>query len=113
MEAQRLPDEINGVREVAHPAVAPDESYIIVDSAFEQGSRLVGSLYVSFSNPDGSWTEAASLYDALQASAADVYAMPRITPDGKYLLFERYEANTDRSDIYWVSTEVLEGVRPQ
>ena len=106
-EAHRLPDEINGVRDVAHPAVAPDESYLVVDSAYEQGGRLFGSLYVSFRRPDGSWTEAVSLHDALNASEADVYAIPRITPDGKYLFFEKYERDTDRSDIYWVSTDVI------
>jgi Tol biopolymer transport system component len=111
LEAQRLPDEINDVREVAHPAVAPDESYIIVDSAYAQRGRLVGSLYVSFRKRDGSWTTAVSMHDVLKASDTDVYAMPRITPDGKYLFFERYEAATDRSDIHWLSTAVFEGLR--
>jgi hypothetical protein len=106
-EAHRLPDEINYVRQVAHPAVAPDESYIIVDSAYEQGGRLVGSLYISFKRPDGSWTKAASLHDALRASESDVYASPRITPDGKYLFFEKYDQATDRADIYWVSADVV------
>ena len=111
-EAHRLPDEINGVREVAHPAVAPDESYVVVDSAYEQGARLVGSLYVSFRKPDGSWTEAVSLHHALKASESDVYAIPRITPDGKYLFFESYDRETDRSDIYWVSTDVIKQLGP-
>lgn len=112
LEAHRLPDEINYVRDVAHPAVAPDESYIIVNSSYEQNGRLVGSLYISFKRPDGSWTKAVSMHDALKASEADVYAIPRITPDGKYLFFERYEADTDRSDIYWVSTAVVEQLKP-
>jgi Tol biopolymer transport system component len=111
-EAHRLPDEINSVREVAHPAVAPDESYVVVDSAYEQGARLVGSLYVSFRRPDGSWTEAVSLHNALMASESDVYAIPRITPDGKYLFFESYDRETDRSDIYWVSTSVIKQLWP-
>jgi hypothetical protein len=111
LEADRLPDEINYVREVAHPAVAPDESYIIVDSAYEQGGRLVGSLYVSFRRPDGSWTKAVSMHHALEGTEADVYAIPRLTPDGKYLFFEEYERHTDSSDIYWVSTDVLAGIR--
>lgn len=110
-EAHRLPDEINDLRNVAHPAVAPDESYIIVNSSYEQNGRLVGSLYISFKKPDGSWTKAVSMHDALKASEADVYAIPRITPDGKYLFFEKYEADTDRSDIYWVSTAVVEELR--
>jgi WD40 repeat protein len=111
-EAHRLPDEINDVRDVAHPAIAPDESYIVVDSAYEQGGRLVGSLYVSFKRPDGSWTKAVSMHDALKASEADVYAIPRITPDGKYLFFEKYDRETDRSDIYWVRTDVIKKLGP-
>jgi Tol biopolymer transport system component len=111
-EAHRLPDEINDVREVAHPAVAPDESYIIVDSAYEQGGRLVGSLYVSFKSSDGSWTKAVSMHGVLKASDTDVYAIPRITPDGKYLFFEKYDRQTDRSDIYWVSTDVIKQLGP-
>lgn len=110
-EAKRLPDEINYVREVAHPAIAPDESYIIADSAYEQDGRLVGSLYISFKRPDGSWTKAVSMHETLGASKADVFAIPRITPDGKYLFFEDYEKETDKSDLYWVSTEVLEEIR--
>jgi hypothetical protein len=106
-EAHRLPDEVNYVRDVAHPAIAPDESYLVVDSAFEQGGRLLGSLYVSFRSPDGSWIQAVSLHDALKATEADVYGSPRISPDGKYLFFERYDSATDRADIYWVSTDVI------
>jgi outer membrane protein assembly factor BamB len=112
VEAHRLPDEINDVRDVAHPAIAPDESYLVVDSAYEQGGRLVGSLYVSFKGPDGSWTQAVSLHDALKATEADVYGSPRISPDGRYLFFEKYDRETDRSDIYWVSTDVINKLAP-
>lgn len=107
-EAQRLPGEINDLRDVAHPAIAPDESYIIVDSIYPQGGRLAGYLYISFRKPDGSWTKAASLREALNASDSDVHASPRITPDGKYLFFEQYDKETDKADIFWVSTEAIE-----
>ncbi len=110
-EAQRLPDEINDLRDVAHPAIAPDESYVIVDSYYYEGGRLVGSLYISFRRADGTWTEAVSMRDALKASETHIYASPRITPDGKYLFFESYLPETDQADIYWVSTEVVEQIR--
>jgi hypothetical protein len=112
LEAQRLPDGINHLLGVAHPAVAPDESYIIVDAKGQPGDRLVDSLYISFKKPDGSWTKAVSMHGALKASEADVYAIPRITPDGKYLFFEKYDRETDRSDIYWVSTDVIKKLEP-
>jgi Tol biopolymer transport system component len=107
-EAQRLPDEVNDLREIAHPAVAPDESYIIVDSVSADGPQLAGGLYISFKKPDGSWTEMASMHEALKASETDIYAIPRISPDGKYLFFESYLRETDQADIYWVSTDVID-----
>ena len=54
-----------------------------------------------------------SLRDALGASGSDVHAMPRISPDGEYLFFEQYERASDKADIYWVSTEVIEELREQ
>jgi CubicO group peptidase (beta-lactamase class C family) len=112
-EVKSLPDEINSLRDVAHPAIAPDEGYIVVDSSYQQGGRLVGSLYASFKKSDGSWTKAVSLGEVLKASESDVYASPRITPDGKYLFFEDYVKETDQADIYWVSTEIIEALRPE
>ncbi len=113
VEAQRLPDEINDLPMVAHPAIAPDESYIVVDSYYRKGGVLVGSLCVSFRKQDGSWTEAVSMAEALNAAETDIYASARITPDGKYLLFEKYFPATDQADIYWVSAEIIETLRPE
>jgi Tol biopolymer transport system component len=111
-EAQRLPDKVNNLRDIAHPAVAPDESYIVVDSVYFEGGQIAGGLYISFKKPDGSWTEMASMRDALKASETDIYASARVSPDGKYLFFESYLRETDQADIYWVSTEVIEALRP-
>lgn len=112
-EAQRMPNEINYLPNIAHPGVAPDESYVIIDSYYQLGDRLAGYLFISFQKPDGSWTKAVSLRDALNAPDGAVHAAPRITPDGKYLFFEEYRAETDQADIYWVSTEVIEEMRAQ
>ena len=40
---------------------------------------------------------------------------PTISPDGKYQFFGRDERSTEPglSDIYWVSTEVIEQLRPK
>jgi Tol biopolymer transport system component len=111
MEAQMLESPINDLPDVAHPAIAPDGSYIIVDSYRRRGVSLVGSLYVSFRKPDGSWTEAVSLGESLHMTDGDIYAMPYISPDGKYLFFESYLPETDQADIYWVSTEIIEELR--
>jgi len=110
---KQMPNEINYLDDVAHPAIAPDESYIIVDSYIVSGGRLVGYLYISFQKPDGSWTRAVSMREALNANETDVHASPRITPDGKYLFFESYLLETDQADIYWISTAVIENIRAE
>jgi Tol biopolymer transport system component len=111
--AQPLCDEVNNLPDVAHPAIAPDESYIIVDSYIRRGGALVGSLYVSFRRADGSWTTAASLAEALNAAENDIYASPRISPDGKYLFFESYLPATDQADILWVSTRIIDALKAE
>jgi len=73
---------------VAHAAVAPSGSFVIVDSYYEKDDQLIGSLYVSFRKPDGSWTKVVSMKNALKASDSDIYAAPRVSPDGKYIFFE-------------------------
>ncbi len=110
LEPVMLPEEINYLEGVAHPAIAPDESYIIVDA--EDDKNNIAYLYISFKKPDGSWTKAVSLRSTLKAADSDVHAISRITPDGKYLFFENYETENE-SDIYWVSTEVLEELKAE
>ncbi|QMU66603.1 MAG: hypothetical protein GKR88_00890 [Flavobacteriaceae bacterium] len=38
---------------------------------------------------------------------------PSITPDGKYLFFGRYNEKRELSNFYWVSTEIIEKLRPK
>jgi len=113
VDIEPLPEEINYLPNVAHPAVARDGSFLIIDSIREEDGSLVGSLYVSFRRPDGSWTRAVSMKEALQATDEDIYAAPRVTPDMKYILFERYVRETDKADIYWVDARVLDSLRPR
>lgn len=110
-EVKRLPDEINYLRAVAHPAIAPDGGYIIVDNYYMEDDRIVGSLYISFKKPDGSWTKAVSMKGVLNASDTDVLASVRITRDGKYMFFEDYKRETDKADLIWISTEIIEDLR--
>lgn len=108
-EFTRLPDEINYLREVAHPAVAPDGSCLIVDSFYEENDKITGSMYISFRKPDGSWTKAVSMKDVFNSVQ---YSTARITPDGKYIFFEKYIQETDKSDIYWVDAKIIEKLKP-
>ncbi len=82
---------------IGHPAVAPDGSYVVFDLAGEH-------LFVSFRNSDGTWSDAVDLAQhGIDAAAGLAY----VSPDGRYLFFNLHE------DIYWVSTKVIEGLRPR
>jgi len=83
---------------VAHPCIAPDGSYIVFDI---EGGR---HLFVSFKGRDGMWGEAIDLAEhGIDAKAG----IASISPDGNYLFFGQND------DIYWVSTQVLEVLRPK
>jgi hypothetical protein len=82
---------------IAHPCIAPDGSYIVFDV---EGGR---HLFVSFRGQDGTWGEAIDLAQhGLDARAG----IASISPDGKYLFFGQ------QGDIYWVSTRLIEELRP-
>jgi len=115
-EAPRaLPKEINTGKWNAHPFIAPDESYIMWDGVREIGYGE-SDLYISFQQPGGSWGEAINLGDKVNTDAEE--GGPQVTPDGKYLFFNRMvaPANGDtglQSDLYWIDAGFIEDLRPK
>jgi len=93
----------------AHPWIAPDESYLIWDDQREEGHGGA-DLYISFKQTDGSWGQSINLGDKINSEKSDFY--PTITPDGKYLLFNRH-IDDDNEDIYWVDAGFIETLRPK
>ena len=81
---------------IFHPGIAPDESYIVFDDNQE--------LYVSFREADGSWGNAVPLSGILGERTATI---PSVSPDGKYLFYASHY------DLHWVSTKILEKLRPR
>ena len=116
-EPTLLGEQINVGEWTAHPVIAPDESYLIWDSEREDGYGD-SDLYVTFRQPDGSWGEAINLGEKVNTTASDFSSW--ITPDGEYLFFWRSEDKTRadgttyrESGKYWVSTQVIENLRPE
>jgi hypothetical protein len=97
---QRLGGGVNTPRVADHAFVAPDESYILLDSTRPGGE---GDLYVCFRRPDGSWSEAVNLGDAVNTPGTTF--CPSVSPDGRYIFY------TANNDIYWVSAKILEPLR--
>ncbi|XOV77564.1 MAG: hypothetical protein ACFHVJ_11445 [Aestuariibacter sp.] len=112
-DPQPFGKEINTGTWNAHPFIAPDESYIMWDGERETGFGS-SDLYISFRQPDGSWGDAINLGDKVNTEAEE--GGPQITPDGKYLFFNRMVApatgNTERqSDLFWIDVKFIEDLR--
>ncbi|GAA0375046.1 hypothetical protein GCM10009092_44110 [Bowmanella denitrificans] len=101
--------QINSGKWTAHPFIAPDESYLIWDSERE-GGYGDSDLYISFRQADGAWGRAINMGEQINSERWDAYAS--VTPDGKYILFNRgIDEKNDNVDIYWVSAEIIEVLR--
>ncbi|MEQ9426846.1 MAG: hypothetical protein RJQ09_20655 [Cyclobacteriaceae bacterium] len=114
---QKLGKHINTGTWIAHPYVAPDESYLIWDQRHEDG--FGGSdIYISFREEDGSWLPATNMGDKINTELSE--SSGRVTDDGKYLFFSRgqWEVKEDGSENwvgrpYWVDAQIIENIRPQ
>jgi hypothetical protein len=100
---RRLIGGVNSPNVADHSFIVPDESYILFDSTRPGGQGGEGDLYVCFRRPDGSWSEAVNLGDAVNTNG--ITFCPSVSPDGQYIF---YTANLD---VYWVSAQILEPLR--
>ncbi|MFK7914299.1 MAG: hypothetical protein AB8B93_10330 [Pseudomonadales bacterium] len=104
-----LGPEVNAGEFTAHPFIAPDESYLIWNSERADGFGD-SDLYISFRRDDETWGPAINMGAAVNSKRWDAYAS--VTPDGKYLLFNRgIDAENNNVDIYWVSASVIDVLR--
>ncbi|WP_117884166.1 hypothetical protein [Aureibaculum luteum] len=114
---QKMGKEINTGTWIAHPHIAPDESYLIWDVRREDGYG--GSdLYVSFQAKDGSWLPAINMGAQINTELSE--SSGHVTDDGKYLFFSRgaWEVKEDGSENwvgkpYWVDAQIIENLRPK
>ncbi len=100
---------INSGTWLAHPFIAPDESYILWDRRREEGFGS-SDIYISFRQKDGSWGSAINLGDKINTDAWEAAAS--VTPDGKYLFFHR-TVSEGNVDIFWVDAQLIEDLKPK
>ncbi len=103
-EMEYLPEEINSIRP-AHPFIAPDESFMIMDS--QPSGMGKPELFVSFRKADGSWTRAVNMGPEINSTKTEFAAS--VSPDGQYLFFHRHV--NGNGDIYWVSARTIEELK--
>jgi hypothetical protein len=111
-DGKRQPPElmgsmVNAGKYTAHPFIAPDESYLIWDSERDSGFGD-SDLYINFRQQDDSWGVAINLGDKINTS--DWEAGGYVTPDGKYLFFNRHSSEGN-GDIFWVDAQIIETLR--
>ncbi|WP_229954184.1 serine hydrolase [Parasphingorhabdus litoris] len=106
-EPRPLGKEINTGKLNAHPFIAPNESYIIWDGERDGGFGGI-DLWISFKQQDGSWGEAINMGPEINTAGREASAY--VTPDGKYLFFNR-TIRPKEGDIYWVDAQVIENLR--
>jgi len=93
-----------------HGFISPDQSYLLVDNRnIEEKSRKDRDLYVYFKQKDGSWSKPINLGEGINSKVSET--VPTVSPDGKFLFFSRFDEKGGFSNIYWVSTEVIEKLR--
>lgn len=107
--------EINTGKDIAHPYIASDESYLIWDVVREDGYGQA-DIYISFKQKDGSWLPAMNMGPQINTELQE--SSPSVTHDGKYLFFTRgeWKVKEDGSTNYvgkkyWVDAQIIETLR--
>jgi hypothetical protein len=92
---------VNAFESMGHAFIAADEGFLVFDAS-PDGQSLY--LHVSFKGSNNDWLPPARLNS--DVNAAGNVTCPAISPDGKYLFFQR------SGDIYWVDARVVFDLRP-
>lgn len=113
----KLNAEINTGEYIAHPYIAPDESYLMWDVKREDGYGQA-DIYISFRHKDGSWLTPINMGSIINTELQE--SSPLVTHDGKFLFFTRGEwkvkEDGSRNYVgkkYWVDAKAIESLRPK
>jgi hypothetical protein len=89
-----------------HGFISPKKDYLLVNArSHNDANRKDSDLFVYFKKQDGTWSKPIELGSKINTTYSETVA--RVSPDGKYLFFGRYNESGHVSNIYWVSTDVI------
>lgn len=97
-----------------HAFISPNEDYLVLTARSNQEeNRRDNDIYVYFKNEDETWSTPINLGATVNSHFSE--KTPTVSPDGKYLFFGRDERDIEPglANIFWVSTEVIEKLRPK
>lgn len=113
--APKINDKYPEVHEVGtggfHGFISPSQDYLVVNARNKENEQRKSDIYVYFKKNEDGWSKPINLGSEVNSNFAET--CPSITPDGKYLFFGRYNEERELSNLYWVSTEVIEKLRPK
>ena len=104
-----LGKEINSVYGEGDVLIAPDESFLIVNSNGRPDDLGRGDLYISFRKRDGSWTTLKNMGKKINSEYTDY--CPMLSPDGTYFFFT--STRSGNGDIYWVDAKIIDELKPK
>lgn len=104
-EPENLGGKINSEGIQHTPFIAPDESYMIFISSGKVTNPGKMRFVISYKDKDGNWMEPIDLGDEI--NSVGFALCPSVTLDGKYMFF------IGGGDIYWVSADFIEKLRPE
>jgi hypothetical protein len=107
-EPENLGPAVNSEHHDLSCWIAPDDSYIVFASTRPGGHGGMIGLFVSFHNPDDSWTEAVSLGEEINRNNS---WHPFVTADGRYLFY--MGRGVGRDQYYWVDARIIERYRAE
>lgn len=97
-----------GLPLAGHAYISPNEDFIIFDSQQPVNYGKV-DIYVSFKTDNGNWSKPINL--GPQVNTEYLETCPSLSPDGKYIFFGRYNDENETSNIYWISSKIIDKLR--
>lgn len=132
-----LPPVVNGNGNIYNAFISPDESYLIgcVENKDNEINPGFANYYIFFRDSNDNWTEGISFGPDINIKGSNAISAS-VSPDGKYLFFSARKLNNRMKeisakatlgslkeflnspqngnyDIYWVSTGVIDALRPK
>lgn len=107
-----LPFNINSVDYEDGPYIAPDESFLILESQRPEGIGGSLDLYIAFKIDGDRWTVPVNMGPKINTAFSERFA--RLSPDGKYLFFgssRNQSADNFGFDIYWIDAKIIDELR--
>lgn len=93
-----------------HGFISPSQDFLLIVTHKDNDKTKDKDIHVCFKQKDGRWTQPISLGNSINTQYRE--GSPTMTPDGKYLFFNRYDEESGNPNIYWVRAEVIHKVKP-